>query len=150
MTKSLVPQGLLFFVPFLSCLIIPKADQVQRHNTQKAGSLSVLRWVSEKLGGGIIWREWGQNSLSLWEGAGPGALWSGFEGRRVRGGLRGESWVRATARGRTGNSERCGDSEGSNDPAWSEAGQGLSASGVRVAARRPKGDKGLRSTSIYL
>lgn len=47
---------------------------------------------------------------------GPVALWSGFEGRRVRGVLRGESLVRATARGRRGNSERRGDKESSNDP----------------------------------
>lgn len=123
MTKSLVPQGLLFFVPFLSCLIIPKADQVQRHNAQKAGSpgVTVSFEVSVRKTGRRHHMERMRSEFTITlrrsGTAGPGALWSGFEGRRVRGGLRGESWVRATARGRRGNSERCGDNEGSNDPA---------------------------------
>lgn len=70
---------------------------MQRHNTQKAGSPGVSVSFEVSVGKAGRWhhrermRSEFTNTLRRSGTAGPVTLWSGFEGRRVRGGPRGEA-----------------------------------------------------------
>lgn len=95
MTKSLVPQGLLFLSLSFHARSSAKQTRCRDtiHRMQDYPVCHCQFWgeCPEKLGGGIIWREWGQNSLSLWEGAGQRDRW--LCGQALRGGGSGEDFV---------------------------------------------------------